>query len=53
MPKGIKNQRDKNITVWIARKYHKIVRKEAFEMGVSITYVLGKIIGEYYERRKK
>lgn len=51
--KAIKRQRTKNITVWIGREYHKKVQQTAFNMGVSITWVLNNILKDYFERSKK
>ena len=51
MHEAIKKQRDKNITVWISRKLHKKVQKIAFKEGVSITWVLNKILKDYFERK--
>jgi len=48
----VKQQRDNNITVWISRKLHTKVKKIAFDTGVSITWVLNKIVREYFERSK-
>jgi len=50
--KAIKQQRENNITVWISRKLHEKVKKIAFNTGVSITWVLNKIIREHFERSK-
>ena len=50
--KAIKQQRDKNITVWISRKLHVKVKRTAFNMGVSITWVLNKILKDYFGRKK-
>jgi len=51
--KAIKRQRTKNVTVWIGRKYHKKIKKIAFNMGVSITWVLNNILKDYFGRSKK
>jgi len=53
LPKEIKKQRDNNVTVWLGREYRDKIRKEAFKMGVSITFILNRIIGEYYKKEKK
>jgi len=50
---AIKKQRDKNITVWISRKFHTKVKRTAFNMGVSITWVLNNILKDYFGRSKK
>ena len=46
-------QRDKNITVWIPRKFHKKLKMMGWKKGVSITYVLGEILKEHFEKGDK
>ena len=46
-------QRDKNITVWIPRKFHKKLKMISWKRGVSITFVLGEILKEYFEKGGK
>ena len=48
--KAIKRQRAKNITVWIGREYHKKIQRIAFNMGVSITWVLNNILKDYFRK---
>jgi len=50
---AIKKQREKNITVWIPRKYHKRLRKLAFKKGTSLTYVLDEILNNYFKKGAK
>jgi len=48
---SIERQRIQNITVWIPRKYHKRIRMMAWNKGVSITYILGMILEDYFKKR--
>jgi len=50
---AIEKQRDKNVTVWMPRKYHKRIQRIAFNKGVSITWVLDEILRDYFGRSKK
>ena len=53
MHKANKIQRDKNVTVWMPRKYHKKIQRMAFNKGVSITWILDMILKDYFGRSKK
>lgn len=46
----VEKQRIQNITVWIPRKYHKRLKMIAWNKGVSITYILGKILEKYFRK---
>lgn len=46
-------QRDKNVTVWIPRVHHKKLKMMSWKRGVSITYILGEILKEYFEKGGK
>ena len=51
MFRGNKKQRTQNITVWIGRNYHKKLKMMSWKKGVSITFVLGEILKEYFEKK--
>lgn len=51
--KKVEKQRIQNITVWIPRKYHKRLKMMSWNKGVSITYILGEILCEYFEKGNK
>lgn len=53
MHEAIKKQRDKNVTVWMPRKYHKRIQRMAFNKGVSITKILDEILKDYFGRNIK